>query len=75
MGNHFPVIVRSGVLRNGHRVRYVLNYSGAQQQTQLGREVGKELFTGRAVVPGILLAAQCEARNGQTLLKTPCARL
>ena len=50
--NHFPVIVRSGTLNNGKRVRYVLNYSGVPQLAQMGAGAGKDLLSGRGVDSG-----------------------
>lgn len=48
----FPVIVRRGVLSNGHPVRYVLNYSPATQRLAAGSAAGTELLSGRAVGTG-----------------------
>jgi len=46
---HFPTIVRSGVLANGHAVHYVLNYSAATARASYGYAAGKDLLSGDAV--------------------------
>lgn len=48
----FPLIVRSGVLRNGHPVRYLLNYSAAPQSAPADLAVGRELLSGKPVAKG-----------------------
>lgn len=48
---HFPLIVRSGVLNNGHRVRYIFNYSNSARALPAGAAVGTELLTRRKVSP------------------------
>lgn len=45
----FPVIIRRGVLTNGHAVRYVLNYSSAPQNVSLGAGSGVELLSGNPI--------------------------
>nr|WP_276589276.1 beta-galactosidase [Sphingomonas sp. GM_Shp_2] len=50
-GARFPLIVRSGTLRNGHRVRYVMNYSAKPQRLTLEKS-GVDLLKGRAVAGG-----------------------
>ena len=46
---HFPAIVRSGVLANGHAVHYLLNYSAVPIQIKYGFPTGKDLVSGDAV--------------------------
>jgi beta-galactosidase len=46
---HFPTIVRSGTLADGHAVHYVLNYSAAPAQVNYAFPMGKNLLTGEAV--------------------------
>jgi beta-galactosidase len=46
---HFPTIVRSGTLADGHAVHYVLNYSAAPAQVGYAFAAGKNLLTGEAV--------------------------
>ena len=46
---HFPTIVRSGTLADGHAVHYVLNYSAAPSQVSYAFGAGKNLLTGEAV--------------------------
>jgi len=46
---HFPAIVRSGILADGHPVHYVLNYSDARTQVPYGFPQGKDLLTGAAI--------------------------
>jgi len=46
---HFPAIVRSGVLANGHAVHYLLNYSAVPIQIKYGFPAGKDLVSGDAV--------------------------
>ncbi len=48
----FPLIVRGGALRNGHQVRYVLNYSAKPQRMSYGYAHGTELLSGRPVKRG-----------------------
>ena len=43
----FPLIVRSGTLTNGSRVRYLLNYSREKQNIPRGLANGTDLLTGR----------------------------
>jgi beta-galactosidase len=43
----FPLIVRSGTLTNGSRVRYLLNYSREKQNIPQGLANGTDLLTGR----------------------------
>ena len=50
-GVRFPVIARGGTLRNGDRVRYVLNYSAAAQRVTLPG-AGTELLSGRRLAAG-----------------------
>ena len=47
---HFPTIVRSGVLANGHPVHYFLNYSTAAVQASYGFAAGKDLLSGQIVL-------------------------
>jgi beta-galactosidase len=48
----FPLIVRGGMLQDGHRVRYVLNYSAKPRRLAYGDASGTELLSGRKVVRG-----------------------
>jgi beta-galactosidase len=50
-GAHFPVIARGGTLRDGNRVRYVLNYSATPQRVTLP-DAGTELLSGRKLARG-----------------------
>lgn len=45
----FPLIMRSGTLRNGNRVRYLLNYSAQAQPVPFGLAAGTELLTSQRV--------------------------
>nr|WP_241127840.1 beta-galactosidase [Novosphingobium terrae] len=47
----FPLIVRGGVLKNGHHVRYVLNYS-ASPARYAAPAAAQELLSGHAVAKG-----------------------
>lgn len=55
-GVRFPLIVRGGTLQNGHRVRYILNYSASPQRVTHTFPAGTELLTGRRVASGEPLA-------------------
>jgi beta-galactosidase len=46
---HFPTIVRSGVLANGHTVHYVLNYSASPVQVPYAFSASKNLLSDNAV--------------------------
>jgi beta-galactosidase len=46
---HFPTIMRSGVLANGHAIHYVLNYSSAPMRARYGFPAGKDLPSGETV--------------------------
>jgi beta-galactosidase len=46
---HFPTIMRSGLLANGHAVHYLLNYSDAPVQVGYRNAAGKDLLSGAAV--------------------------
>jgi beta-galactosidase len=46
---HFPTIMRSGTLADGHPVHYLLNYSSAPAQITYAFPQGKNLLTGEAV--------------------------
>ncbi len=48
-GAHFPVIVRSGRLTNGHDVHYVMNYSALPQRVTYSLPAGTDLLSGKAV--------------------------
>lgn len=52
--DHWPVIQRSGIAPNGHRLHYVLNYSGAPQVAHLNNLSGKpvDLLSGKPVPTG-----------------------
>ena len=47
---HFPTIMRSGVLADGHPVHYLLNYSATSVQVTYGYAQGKDLLSGKAVM-------------------------
>ncbi len=47
----FPVIVRSGVLKNGHHVRYVLNYSASPARYD-APAAAQDLLSNHAVAKG-----------------------
>ncbi len=53
---HFPTIVRSGILSNGHPVHYLLNYSASPTNTAYGFGGGKELLSGNPVAGGGVVA-------------------
>ena len=46
---HYPTIVRSGTLTNGHRVHYLLNYSAQPAVITYPMPAGNDLLTGKAV--------------------------
>jgi beta-galactosidase len=46
---HFPTIMRSGILTDGHAVHYVLNYSAAPASVAYAFAPGKNLLSGEAV--------------------------
>nr|WP_315221649.1 Beta-galactosidase C-terminal domain [uncultured Duganella sp.] len=48
----YPLIVRGGTLRNGNRVRYLLNYPAKPQRVSYTYANGTELLSGRAVKRG-----------------------
>ena len=48
-GSHFPLIVRSGILQNGHPVHYFLNYSKDKQTLDYVYQKGSELLSGQRV--------------------------
>ena len=47
----FPVIVRGGVLKDGRRVRYVLNYAAAPGHYAVGA-AARDLLSGRGYAAG-----------------------
>ncbi len=47
---HFPTIMRSGVLADGHPVHYILNYSDAPVRVTYGLNRGKDLLSGETVL-------------------------
>ncbi|WP_263418243.1 beta-galactosidase [Terriglobus albidus] len=51
-GAHFPMIVRSGTLQNGHLVHYFLNYSKDKQQVSYGYQNGSDLLSGKQISRG-----------------------
>ena len=53
-GARFPIIVRSGRLKNGHIVRYVLNYSATPQHIPVP-ETGTDLLRDRRLARGAQL--------------------
>ena len=46
-GLHFPAIVRSGTLNNGHEVHYLLNYSAAPLNAVYPFPAGHDLLAGK----------------------------
>jgi beta-galactosidase len=46
---HFPTIMRSGTLADGHPVHYVLNYLAGPAQITYALPQGKNLLSGEAV--------------------------
>jgi beta-galactosidase len=46
---HFPTIVRSGTLPNGHAVHYFLNYSAASVKASYSFAAGKELLSDNSI--------------------------
>ena len=48
----YPMIVRNGVLKNGHQVRYLLNYSASPQQVPAGVTSGTELLSNTEIDAG-----------------------
>ena len=46
---HFPTIMRSGMLADGHAVHYVMNYSAAPASVTYAFQSGKNLLSGEAV--------------------------
>ena len=46
---HFPTVVRSGVLADGHIVHYIMNYSAVPVQVNYAFAAGKDLLGGTAV--------------------------
>ncbi len=46
---HFPTIMRSGVLADGHTVHYIMNYSAAPIQVTYTFATGKDLLGGTVV--------------------------
>jgi beta-galactosidase len=53
---HFPTIMRSGVLADGHSVHYILNYSPAPVQVTYGYTQGTDLLSGKAVTQDSTIA-------------------
>jgi beta-galactosidase len=45
----WPAVVRGGTLTNGHRVRYVLNYSNRPREVAYRHETGTDLLTGSRI--------------------------
>ncbi len=54
-GVRFPLIVKGGTLKNGHRVHYVFNYSASPQHLSFARG-GTELLKTRKVAAGAPLS-------------------
>ena len=48
---HFPTIMRSGTLSDGHQIHYILNYSAATVRAPYGFGGGKDLLSGSTVRP------------------------
>lgn len=46
---HFPIIVRRAALSNGHRVKFVFNYSGKRQYLPKNLAIGTELLSGKVL--------------------------
>jgi beta-galactosidase len=46
---HFPMIMRSGTLADGHAVHYLLNYSAGPAQITYAFPLGKNLLSGETV--------------------------
>jgi beta-galactosidase len=57
-GVRFPLIVRGGTLQDGHRVRYLLNYSARPRRMTYADPDGTELLSGRPVRRGQALELQ-----------------
>lgn len=53
-GVRFPVIVKGGMLKNGHQVHYLFNYSATLQQVSLRRS-GFELLKFRKISSGQMI--------------------
>jgi beta-galactosidase len=49
---HFPLILRSGILANGHLVHYVLNYSAAPVSITYTFTAGEDLLSNKPVPQG-----------------------
>lgn len=49
---HYPLVVRSGTLTNGHAVHYLFNYSGTPATATYPFAAGTDLLTGRKVGAG-----------------------
>lgn len=49
---HYPVIVRSGTLKDGRPVRYVFNYSGGAQSVTGDLASGVDLLSGKSTAIG-----------------------
>ncbi|WP_075794848.1 beta-galactosidase trimerization domain-containing protein [Massilia putida] len=59
----FPLIVRGGTLQDGHRGRYVLNYSATPQRLGYGFASGTELLSGRQVAARPAAGAEALGRG------------
>ena len=53
---HYPTVVRSGTLNNGHPVHYVLNYSAQPAKVRYAFGAGTDLLTGNKVAKAGSLA-------------------
>ena len=49
---HWPTIMRSGVLANGHAVHYLLNYSAKAAEVRYTFSRGRDVLSGLEVNPG-----------------------
>jgi beta-galactosidase len=49
---HYPMVVRSGLLNDGHPVHYLLNYSAAPARLRYAFAAGTDLLTHRHVASG-----------------------
>lgn len=57
-GAGFPVIVRGGTLKDGHKVRYVFNYSASPQSVNYAAPTGHELLSGKGIAKGSALTLE-----------------
>lgn len=55
---HHPLIIRSGLLHDGHAIHYLFNYSTKAQQALYAFEPGTELLSGRKIGKGAAISLQ-----------------